>query len=115
MTVKSGLIALSVLALVTLAMLVTSDDEAYRWVEQSPRSAGVTAAIAALGLIAAFTGRAWIAYLAAAVALVAAVVQFAGLTDGGLLGGNGSTFALMLAFVIGYAGLGYAKSLPDPA
>ena len=36
MTVKSGLIALSVLALVTLVMLVSSDDEAYRWVEQSP-------------------------------------------------------------------------------
>lgn len=41
MTVKGGLLALSALSLVSLVMLVSSPDEAYRWVQQSTKLAEV--------------------------------------------------------------------------
>ncbi len=111
MTVRSGFIALSSLALVSLVMLVGSPDEAYRWVDQSGAAAVVTVIIAALGFAAAGPGRASLGIAAAVVAFAAAVVQLAGLTDGGLLGGNGSTFAFLLGLGIGYAGLAVADRL----
>lgn len=115
MTVKTGYVALSVLALASLVMLVGSSDEAYRWVEQSGVSAVTTVVIAALGLAAAYTRFAALGIAAAGIALAAAAVQFFGLTDGGLLGGNGSTFAFMLALAIGYAGLSLAPTEEQPA
>jgi len=53
--------------------------------------------------------------VAAAIAAGAAIVQLAGLADGGVLGGSGSTFALLLALAIGFAGLGHAWRLERTA
>lgn len=108
MTVKGGLIALSVLCLVSLLMLVSSSDEAYRWVDQSTNSAIVLTVCAVIGLLAALLNRPPLAFAAGAIALVAAGAQFVGLADGGLIGGNGSTFALLLAVGIGFVGLAWA-------
>lgn len=108
MTVKGGLIALSGLALASLLMLVSSPNEAYRWVDQSRNSAIVLVVCALIGLLAAALGRPVLAFGAGAIALAAACVQFVGLADGGLIGGNGSTFALLLAVGVGFVGLGYA-------
>jgi hypothetical protein len=110
MTVKTGYLALSVLALLSLVMLVGSPDEAYRWVEQSGPSAVTTIVVAGLGFAAAYTRLAVLGFAAAGICLVAAAVQFVGLADGGLLGGNGSTFAFLLALTIGYAGLALAPA-----
>lgn len=108
MTVKGGLVALSVLSLASLVMLVGSADEAYRWVDLSRNSAIVLVVCAAIGLLAALSNKPALAIVSGAIALIAAAVQFVGLSDGGLIGGTGSTFALFLAVGIGFVGLAYA-------
>lgn len=115
MTIKSGLLALSGLGLVTLVMLVSSEDEAYRWVEHSTASAVLMVLCAVIGMIAATSGRFEVALVAGIIALIVAALQFIGLSDGGVIGGNGSTFALFLAFGIGYLGLGLAARVPVDA
>lgn len=111
MTIKSGLMALSALCLVSLVMLVIPDDEAYRWVDQSSNSAIVLVICAVLGFAAALSGRFEVGFVAGAIALIAALVQLVGLTDGGLLGGNGSTMALLLGVGLGFCGLALAERL----
>ena len=108
MTVKGGLLALSALSLVSLVMLVSSPDEAYRWVQQSTNSAIVLTICAVIGILSALSGRFQLALVAGAVALLASLVQLVGLADGGVIGGNGSTFALLLAVGLGFIGLAFA-------
>lgn len=111
MTVKSGFTALSAVCFVSLVMLIIPDDEAYRWVDQSTNSAIILVICAALGFVAATSGRFALGFLAGAIAWVAALVQLVGLSDGGLLGGNGSTFALVLGVGLGFCGLALADRL----
>jgi len=111
MTVKSGLIALSALCLVSLVMLVVPEDEAYQWVNQSTNSSIVFVICAILGFVAAATGRFAIGFAAGAIAFISALVQLVGLADGGLIGGNGSTFALLLGVGLGFCGLALADRL----
>lgn len=115
MNVKSGLVALSILSLVTIyARIITSNDEvieAYRWVEQSNVSAIVIVVVAVVGLIAALTGKFGLGFLAGGIALAAALVQLLQLNGGGIIGGGGSTFALLLGIGIGFVGLATADRM----
>ena len=115
MNVKSGLIALSVLSLVTIyARIITSNDEvieAYRWVEQSNVSVAVIVVAAVVGLIAAFTGRFSLGFVAGGIALAAAFIQLVQLNGGGIVSGGGSTFALLLGIGIGFVGLATADRM----
>ncbi len=115
MTVKSGFTALSALCLVSLVMLVIPDDEAYRWVDQSTNSAIVLIICAGLGFFAGASGRFMLGFVVGTIAWIAALVQLVGLTDGGLLGGNGSTFALLLGVGLGFCGLALADKLAPEA
>lgn len=115
MTVKSGFTALSALCLVSLVMLIIPDDEAYRWVDQSTNSAIILVICAVLGFFAGASGRFVLGFVAGVIAWVAALVQLVGLTDGGLLGGNGSTFALLLGVGLGFCGLALADRLTPEA
>ena len=115
MNVKSGLVALSILSLVTIyARIITSNDEvieAYRWVEQSNVSAIVIVVVAVVGLIAALTGKFGLGFLAGGIALAGALVQLLQLNGGGIIGGGGSTFALLLGIGIGFVGLATADRM----
>ena len=115
MTVKSGFTALSALCLVSLVMLVIPDDEAYRWVDQSTNSAIVLLICAVFGFFAGASGRFVLGFAVGAIAWLAALVQLVGLADGGLLGGNGSTFALLLGVGLGFCGLALADKLTAAA
>lgn len=83
----------------------------------------VTLALGLLGLLAGVTARRWLALVAGAGFLAAAVVQIsqlggrAGDVTPGVLGGNAATFALWLGLGVGLAVLGLTRdpAAPGPA
>lgn len=118
MTVRTGFYALSILALVTLLVLILDEDrwgpevvEAYRWVYLSGGAAIVVAICAIIGLIAGGATLFRLGYLAGAIALIAAFVQLIQLSDGGIIGGTGSTFTMFLTLGLGYLGLAFAADM----
>ncbi|MBA3279211.1 MAG: hypothetical protein H0U22_10925 [Geodermatophilaceae bacterium] len=100
---------LSAGAAVSIVLILAPSNDAVRLAKVTPIAALVLLVVAVLGVLAARTGQAALYLAAGGLALVAAVLQLVQFgQDTNVIGGNGSTAALLAGFGIGFCGLWYA-------
>jgi hypothetical protein len=112
--VVAGLRWLAGLSLVSVVFLATPQGDAYRWVDMSWVAFAVIAVAAAVAVFAS-RGSARLALVSAAVCFLAAAVQFVSTATGssGIVGGNASTWTLLLGLGLGYLVLATADLIPS--
>lgn len=99
----------SVGAAVSIVLILAPSNDAVRLANVTPIAALVLLVVAVLGVLAARTGQAAMYLAAGGLALAAAVLQLVQFgQDTNVIGGNGSTAALLAGFGIGFCGLRYA-------